>query len=83
MAYSAVGSAGIWMSSTDGAWGRAEGRGILFDRDVPCERKLPSFAVCELTFAVEREKLESVALTGRIEWMFALRRSENVARRAE
>ena len=64
MAYSAVGSAGIWMSLTDGAWGKVEGRGILFDRDVPCERKLPSFAVCELAFAVEREKLESVALTG-------------------
>lgn len=55
------------MSATDGACGRVEGRGILFDRDTPCETKLQSFAVRELKLADDREKLDSVALTGRIE----------------
>ena len=54
MAYSAVGSAGICMSATDGVCGRVEGRGILFDREVPCEMKLASFAVRESKFAVDR-----------------------------
>lgn len=71
------------MSATDGACGRVEGRGILFDRDAPCETKLESFVARESMFAVERERLERVALTGRTEWMFALGRLEKAVRRAE
>lgn len=69
------------MSATDGACGRVEGRGILFDREAPCETKLQSFAVCESKLAVDREKLERVALTGRMVWTFALGRLEKMARR--
>jgi len=67
MAYSEVGSAGIWMSATDGVCGNIEGRGILFDREAPCETKLASFIVRESKLAVERAKLVRVAFTGRIE----------------
>jgi hypothetical protein len=64
MAYSAVGSAGISISATDGVCGSVEGRGILFDREAPCETKLASFVVRESKLAIERAKLVRVALTG-------------------
>lgn len=70
------------MSATDGACGSVEARGILFDREAPCETKLASFVVCKSKLAADRAKLVRVALTERIEWMFTLVRLGKVARRA-
>jgi hypothetical protein len=54
IAYSAVGSVGIAMSATEGVCGSADGRGILFDRDVPpVEKMLVSFLRGEFKFAVD------------------------------
>lgn len=71
------------MSSTGGACGSVEGRGILFDREVPCETKLQSFAVRKLKLVVDREKLESVVLGVRMERVSALGRSKKPTRRGE
>jgi hypothetical protein len=80
IAYSALVSVGIATSATDGFCGRVDGRGILFDRDVPpMENILLSFLEDELMFAVDREMSERVPLTGWIEWMPALGRLEKVA----
>ena len=66
----------------DGACGRVEGRGILFDREAPCETKLQSFAVRESKLAADRGELKIFVLIGRTEWMLAPGRLEKVAHRA-
>lgn len=78
MAYSAVGSAGISILATDGDCGRVEGRGILFDREAPCETKLQSFAVREPKPAVNGEELERFAWIGKTKWILAPGRLERV-----
>jgi hypothetical protein len=51
IAYSALGSVGIATSATEGVCGKVEGRGILFDREVPpVEKMLASFHMGELVF---------------------------------
>lgn len=68
IAYSELGSDGTVTSATEGVCGSVEGRGILFDREVPpVEKILVSFLGGELMFIVEREMLDSTPLTGRIE----------------
>lgn len=77
IAYSAEWSAGISILATDGACGRVEGRGILFDREAPCETKLQSFAVREPKFAVDREELKTFAYMGSTKWMLVPGRLES------
>lgn len=80
MAYSALVSVGIATSATDGFCGRVDGRGILFDREVPpMENMLLSFLAGELISAVDREMSDRAPFTGRIECMPALGRLEKVA----
>jgi hypothetical protein len=68
------------MSAVDGLCGSAEGRGILFDRDVPpAEKILQSFFEGEPMSAVDWEMFDRGPLTGRMECMFALGRPEKVA----
>jgi hypothetical protein len=56
IAYSALGSVGIATSATEGVCGKVEGRGILFDREVPpVEKMLASFRMGELMFMEEWE----------------------------
>jgi hypothetical protein len=47
MAYSALGSVGIWISATEGDCGSVDGRGILLDLYVlPVENILQSCSLC-------------------------------------
>jgi hypothetical protein len=54
-------------SVTEGVCGSVEGRGILFDLFPPVEYMLASFLMCELMFVADREMIETVPLTGRME----------------
>lgn len=80
IAYSAVGSVGISISAVDGVCGSVEGRGILFEREVPpVENILQSFLLGESKFEIDRDMLEREPVTGRIECIPALERLEKVA----
>jgi hypothetical protein len=67
IAYSAFGSVGMARSATEGVCGSVEGLGILFDLLPPVENILASFFMGELMFVVDREILDTVPLTGRME----------------
>ena len=68
MAYSALGSVGVTTSATEGVCGSVDGRGILFDFEVPpIENILQSFLLGECVFAIDRQMLERAPLTGRME----------------
>ena len=55
IAYSTVGSAGSWMSATEGVCGSVDGRGILLDFQLlPVENILQSFGTGKLGFAHDR-----------------------------
>lgn len=73
IAYSTVGSAGSWMSVTDGVCGSVDGRGILLDFQLlPVENMLQSFGTGELGSIDDRAVTEDWPLKGLGNWTPAL-----------